>query len=357
MALSAQPVRDRLYLQLSLPVFMKEMRVRMRGLRAPLLLGITTALAIVVGLLIIVPGWDSLATNDSRGMVQVGENLFTGITVLEGILCALIAPALTAGAISIEREQQTLDLLLLTRLSDLNILLGKMLSALSFIAMILICTIPVVAISFLLGGVDPAQMCWSAAIIFIAASVFSAIGLYCSTRMAKTSIAVATAYCSGLALLWLPVLIGGLLGVLDPTSTQTYYLVVVIASALAALYPSLLVSALCILVRRRPVPWLLALLSWLVFAAAAAWLLHLYPQEIHQYVNHHPEYIFVGNPVIAIGMLIFGNSWKMPNTGWLSNGFIPLTVGILLCSLLVLLTLALGEFKRLRIGQRARSGG
>ena len=125
MAISVQPVWDRLYTHLSLPVLMKEMRVRMRGLRAPILLGISTALAIIVGLIIIMPGWDTISTNDSRNMVRMGENLFIGITVLEGILCALIAPALTAGAVSIEREQQTLDLLLLTRLSDAQYSLRK----------------------------------------------------------------------------------------------------------------------------------------------------------------------------------------------------------------------------------------
>ena len=51
------------------------------------------------------------------------------------VLCAmqmglmlLSAPAMTAGTISGERERQTLDLLLMTKMSSLSIVIGKLLS-------------------------------------------------------------------------------------------------------------------------------------------------------------------------------------------------------------------------------------
>ncbi len=82
MTLSALPLWDRVCTHFSLPVLMKEMRVRMRGLRAPILLGITTALAIIVGLCIIIPGWDT-GINNSDNMAQVGESLFRASSCLK----------------------------------------------------------------------------------------------------------------------------------------------------------------------------------------------------------------------------------------------------------------------------------
>ena len=237
--------------------------------------------------MIIMPAWDNISGNDVRSMTEVGKNLFRGITILEGILCALIAPALTSGAISIEREQQTLDLLLLTRLSNLNILFGKLLSALSFIAMVLICAMPVVAISFLLGGVAP-QLCWSAAIIFLTACLFSMIGLYCSTRYAKTSTAVAIAYCICLAsLAILPLLLGASMTFLDATDDKTFYIFLTGASALFAVYPMLILCALFIAILRRPLHWLVGLSCWAVSAATCCWLLATFQTPIVQAAKNH----------------------------------------------------------------------
>ncbi len=270
--------------------------------------------------------------------------------MLEAILCGLIAPALTAGAISIEREQQTLDLLLLTRLSDVNILFGKLFSALSFIAMILICALPVVAISFLLGGVAPAQLCWATAIIFVSACFFSAIGLYCSTRYPKTATAVAVAYCICLAVLaLLPLLGGATVEFLDTQATQTYFIYIAGASALVALYPTIVASALFVLIGRRSVHWLFALLCWIAFFGGVAWVLLLFPAQIQKAIADHPEFYWVGNPVWALWTLITGNpvGTATPPTVLLIN-FIPITVGVLLLAMLVMQMLTIGEFKRLR---------
>ena len=50
--------------------------------------------------------------------------------MLETLLVAFLAPASTAGAISLEREKQTLELLAATPISSLAIVIGKLLSAL-----------------------------------------------------------------------------------------------------------------------------------------------------------------------------------------------------------------------------------
>ena len=59
--------------------------------------------------------------------------VYIGLTILELALVLLITPSLTAGSISGERERQTLDLLLITKVSPFSIILGKFLSGLSII--------------------------------------------------------------------------------------------------------------------------------------------------------------------------------------------------------------------------------
>lgn len=346
MAISTSPVFEHIDTHFSLPVLMKEMRVRMRGIRAPILLFISTALTIVIGLMIIIPGWNDISANDVHSMEQVGVHLFQGIIILLGILCGLIAPALTAGSISLEREQQTLDLLLLTRLSNLNILFGKLLSALSFITMILLCAIPVVAISFLLGGVDPAQLCWSAAIIFITACFFSTIGLFCSTRFAKTSTAVATAYCICIASLLLLPLLGGAVSAFDNATDQTYYFFLFGASSLFAIYPTLILCALFVTVLRRPLHWLVGLSCWALSAVTCCLLLLNYQTQVGQAAQNNMEYFLIGNPAVALGLLI-GNNGPTFKT-WVGHAFLPLTTSVLLLFMLVMLLLTIGEFRRLR---------
>ena len=151
---------------MTFPVMMKEMRSRMRGARASWLLFISTGLTIGMALTILVTRWDAATGAGgqdpqtlTRAMADIGRSLFIGLMLVEGLLGAFIAPALTAGTISNERERQTLEFLLLTRLSGANIALGKLCSALSFLFMLLLCSLPVTAVVFLFGGVSPGQFC------------------------------------------------------------------------------------------------------------------------------------------------------------------------------------------------------
>ena len=81
--------------------------------------------------------------------------MFMAIIFLLTLVTLILAPASTAGAISMEREKQTMDLLAVTPISSLAIVLGKLLSALSWILLLLLASIPVVALVFTFGGVSP----------------------------------------------------------------------------------------------------------------------------------------------------------------------------------------------------------
>ena len=51
----------------------------------------------------------------------IGQGMFAALLFLETLLVVFLAPAATAGAISLEREKQTLDMLVATPISSLAI--------------------------------------------------------------------------------------------------------------------------------------------------------------------------------------------------------------------------------------------
>ena len=67
----------------------------------------------------------------------------------------LAAPAATAGAVCLDKARGTLDHVLATDLSNAEIVLGKLGVRLIPVLGLIVCVLPVVALSGLMGGIDP----------------------------------------------------------------------------------------------------------------------------------------------------------------------------------------------------------
>src|SRR4029453_7613192 len=89
---------------------------------------------------------------------QVGKILFAGSATLEMILITLVTPALTATAISGERERGTFDLLRSTPVRSHTIVWGKLVAALSYAALLIVASVPFASAVFLFGGVAPSDV-------------------------------------------------------------------------------------------------------------------------------------------------------------------------------------------------------
>ena len=100
---------------------------------------------------------------------EIGRTMFSALIMLLTLIVLVLAPASTAGAISLEREKQTLDLLTTTPISSLAIILGKLLSALSWVFLLLLASIPVTALVFTFGGVGPEDLVRSYVVLFATA--------------------------------------------------------------------------------------------------------------------------------------------------------------------------------------------
>lgn len=176
------------------PVTVKELRGRMRGVRSfaiisvyLLLMGAFTVLLYLITLSQIT-GVSVVETG------QLGRTLFRGVVGAELVLIVLIVPALTAGAVSGERERQTFDLLTTTLLPIPTFLLGKMVSALGYMALLVLAAIPLQAVAFLFGGISQLEIVLSVAGLLATALLLGAMGLYFSTTTERTLVATIRVY-------------------------------------------------------------------------------------------------------------------------------------------------------------------
>jgi ABC-type transport system involved in multi-copper enzyme maturation permease subunit len=121
-----------------------------------------------------------------------GARDFYGIFLLgiELTLGLLLAPALTAGCLTIEREKQTWNALLLSRLSHPQIVLGKYVGALVPAFLALLAFLPLNLLSAFRGNISVAEFALSHVVLFVTILVYGAIGLLCSWAFRRTQVSM-----------------------------------------------------------------------------------------------------------------------------------------------------------------------
>ena len=180
------------------PVVTKELRGRMRGTRTYwLLFGYLLVLSLILFFSYL--GWSaqhssSMEIGGSGAGFTVGRTFFKTLFYSQAVIMALITPALTGGAISVEREQRTFELLRGSVLRPGAIVWGKLLSSVSFVALLLTSSLPLLSLCFLLGGVSPGEVFFAYLLLIGDAFLFGAIGLCWSAFAANTATATVLSY-------------------------------------------------------------------------------------------------------------------------------------------------------------------
>jgi ABC-type transport system involved in multi-copper enzyme maturation permease subunit len=106
----------------------------------------------------------------------------------------VLTPAYLAGAIADERERGTLDLLLTTRLSDREIVLGKLAARLTHLGGILLAGLPLLAATQLWGGVELRVLLAAFAVTGLNLLTVGAISVFQSVRSRTAWAATASSY-------------------------------------------------------------------------------------------------------------------------------------------------------------------
>ena len=179
-------------------ILVRELRGRMRGKRAFIFL--TVYLGFLATLLwLVLRTTEALSGISALMSIGIGRGIFAGVLLIETLVVVALAPAYTAGSISQEREKQTYDLLAVTPISSLSIVGGKLLSGLSYLALIVAASIPLACVAFVFGGIGPDDLFRGYLVIVVTGIGIGAIGTWCSAAMQRTQAAtVATFIITGL---------------------------------------------------------------------------------------------------------------------------------------------------------------
>lgn len=109
-------------------------------------------------------------------------------------LVLLTAPAIAAGSISGERERQTLDLLLVTKMRPISIVMGKLMSSLAYVLLLVVSTMPIFAIAFYFGTISMLHVLQLFAFVLCSACMVGAISVYFSCKFKKTIVSIVLMY-------------------------------------------------------------------------------------------------------------------------------------------------------------------
>jgi ABC-type transport system involved in multi-copper enzyme maturation permease subunit len=126
--------------------------------------------------------------------VRDGRDIFGVIAVgFQMAFAVLLAPTVTSGVITLEREKQTWNALLLSRLTSWEIVWGKLLgSVLPALAMQII-FIPVLIMAALKGGVSLGSFIGAEVFVVFCTFFYGIIGMFFSWLCRRTQLAAASA--------------------------------------------------------------------------------------------------------------------------------------------------------------------
>jgi ABC-2 type transport system permease protein len=169
----------------------KELRGRMRGRRAFIILTIYLLLlggfALMVERIMEASFLSPFSGASATAGPAIGQGIFAALLMLMTLQVVFLAPSSTAGAISLEREKQTLELLVTTPISSVAIVIGKLLSALVYVFLLIAASIPLMAVVFVFGGVAPEDVIRGYIVLIVTALGLGSFGLLCSSVVKRTT--------------------------------------------------------------------------------------------------------------------------------------------------------------------------
>lgn len=167
------------------PIYKKEVLQQNRNYILPLML---TALNAVLSILVVINMYSLQAGARQTGEIAYGDflRLYSLMAGLEFLLLLLLMPALTASAITGERERRTLGVILATGLTPAELVRGKLLAALDLVLLLLASSAPSLATVYIYGGVGLLQLLAVIVFYFVTALYLAAIGIAASVFSRST---------------------------------------------------------------------------------------------------------------------------------------------------------------------------
>ncbi len=119
-------------------------------------------------------------------MARFGSIMFQILAPLQLALLMFLAAIQAASNIAIEKDKETLILLLLSRMTNSELVLGKLFSSLLYIAALMLTSLPIFMLIVLFGGTSFTQVGWTFAVTALTALAAGSLGAIVALWREKT---------------------------------------------------------------------------------------------------------------------------------------------------------------------------
>lgn len=183
------------------PIYTKELKISVRNNRLYIAMVIYNGMLALFTLLTFL----IVLRSDIGGNVveyNVILKVYGIIVSIEFCLLIFIMPVVSASTISVEVENQTLELLLATSLHPMYIILGKLMYSVSCVILLAVSSIPILSLVFIIGGISFIEIIEFLLLIVVTGIYIGSIGIFCSSIYKKTVLSTITSYGSLLILVF-----------------------------------------------------------------------------------------------------------------------------------------------------------
>ncbi|MGC1274173.1 MAG: ABC transporter permease subunit [Planctomycetaceae bacterium] len=213
--MTLRSIAGRLRSRLTLPLFVKELTEASSRRRTYIVRAVYGGLLFLLAVLfardVLFPAGDAFA------VLGGGGKLFLTVMLIQFGGVYLFLPAMTAGAITAEKERNTLGLLFLTKLSPTKIVFEKYLGRVFPMLCLALLSLPLLAVAYGLGGLDGQMLFEGVARLLATILMVGAVGIACSAWCRTTAGAFLTTWAALGVLFPGPLLLAIALG-LEPNS-------------------------------------------------------------------------------------------------------------------------------------------
>ncbi len=122
------------------------------------------------------------------------DDLLLGLMLGQTVVLILAVPGVAAASLTTERETNTFEMIYASRMSPLEIVLGKLMSAIGFPILLMIAGLPFVGLLAFRGAVNTDILLWSYLILIVTAALLSVLSLTISSLCSHTDGALIVAY-------------------------------------------------------------------------------------------------------------------------------------------------------------------
>jgi ABC-2 type transport system permease protein len=145
------------------------------------------------------------------GAVNINEMLIRPLILQISVVVLFVLPMVTMRTYSEEKRSGTIELLLTSPITDLQIILGKFLGAMALYSLMLLVTVPSIVVLFWYGDPDWKPVITSYVGLLLMGGAFIAFGLFISSLTRNQIVAAVLTFCTLLMLLlvgWLREFVG-----------------------------------------------------------------------------------------------------------------------------------------------------